>query len=88
MITGDNSLTGSNIGYKCGISFKDKGMLIVDYKDGRFTEEKFIYRERGEEEDNKENTKMSFEGSEEPHLQSNLLSEPISSPNKAKLPPI
>jgi magnesium-transporting ATPase (P-type) len=49
MITGDNSLTGSNIGYKCGISFKSKGMIIVDYKDGNFTEENFIFRERDEE---------------------------------------
>lgn len=36
MITGDNPLTGSNIGYKCGISFKSKGMLICDYKGGHF----------------------------------------------------
>jgi len=63
MITGDNSLTGSNIGYKCGISYKDRGMLIVDYKEGKFSEEEFIYRERGDETDIKENTRMSFEGS-------------------------
>jgi cation-transporting ATPase 13A2 len=32
MITGDNPLTGSNIGYKCGISHREKGMLIIDFK--------------------------------------------------------
>ena len=37
MITGDNSLTGSNIGYKCGIAKRDKTMIICDYKDGKFT---------------------------------------------------
>jgi magnesium-transporting ATPase (P-type) len=36
MITGDNPLTGSNIGFKCGISDKSKGMIICDYKDGKF----------------------------------------------------
>ena len=43
MITGDNALTGSNIGYKCGISHRDQGMIICDYKDGKFTEENFVY---------------------------------------------
>lgn len=89
MITGDNSLTGSNIGYKCGISYKDKGMTIVDYKEGHFTEEPFIYRERGGEEDEKENTKISLDPSEDPqHQQSNLIYEIRLSPNKVKLPPI
>jgi len=37
MITGDNALTGSNIGYKCGISHRNQGMIICDYKDGKFT---------------------------------------------------
>lgn len=50
MITGDNPLTGSNIGFKCGISDKSKGMIICDYKEGKFNEEKFIYHEREEEE--------------------------------------
>lgn len=31
MITGDNTLTGSNISYKCSISDKEKGLIIVDY---------------------------------------------------------
>ena len=48
MITGDNPLTGANIGYKCGISFKDKGMIICDYKGGKFTEEDFILNEQEE----------------------------------------
>jgi magnesium-transporting ATPase (P-type) len=38
MITGDNSLTGSNIGYKCGISDRTKRMIICDYKDDNFVE--------------------------------------------------
>lgn len=46
MITGDNALTGSNIGYKCGISHRNQGMIICDYKDGKFTEERFIYNEK------------------------------------------
>ena len=37
MITGDNALTGSNIGYKCGIAHRDQGMIICDYRDGKFT---------------------------------------------------
>ena len=31
MITGDNTLTGSNISYKCCISDKEKGLIIVDF---------------------------------------------------------
>jgi magnesium-transporting ATPase (P-type) len=50
MITGDNPLTGSNIGFKCGIADKSKGMLICDFRDKKFAEEKFIYHEREEEE--------------------------------------
>ncbi len=42
MITGDNPLTGANIGYKCGISHMEKGMIICDYKGGKFTEEDFV----------------------------------------------
>lgn len=38
MITGDNSLTGSNISYKCGISDVNKGMFICDFDKGVFTE--------------------------------------------------
>jgi magnesium-transporting ATPase (P-type) len=41
MITGDNTLTGSNISYKCGISDKEKEMIICDFKDGHFIEDKF-----------------------------------------------
>jgi magnesium-transporting ATPase (P-type) len=43
MITGDNTLTGSNISYKCNISDKTKNMLIIDYVDNKFTEEDFHY---------------------------------------------
>ena len=49
MITGDNSLTGSNISFKCGISSKEKGMFIIDYREGSFVEEKFEYREWDED---------------------------------------
>ena len=64
-------------------------MTIVDYKEGHFTEEPFIYRERGGEEDEKENTKISLDPSEDPqHQQSNLIYEIRLSPNKVKLPPI
>ena len=52
MITGDNPLTGSNIGYKCGISVRSKGMVICDFKEGRFVEENFVYRERDDETNN------------------------------------
>lgn len=38
MITGDNTLTGSNISYKCDISNRSKGMIICDYVNGKFTE--------------------------------------------------
>lgn len=38
MITGDNTLTGSNISYKCSISDKTKNMVIVDFVDGKLTE--------------------------------------------------
>lgn len=43
MITGDNTLTGSNISYKCEISDKTKGMIICDFVEGRFTEENFHF---------------------------------------------
>jgi magnesium-transporting ATPase (P-type) len=39
MITGDNPLTGSNIGYKCSIADRSKKMIICDYQLGKFTEE-------------------------------------------------
>jgi cation-transporting P-type ATPase 13A2 len=45
MITGDNTLTGSNISYKCDISNKAKGMIICDFNDGKFVEDKFEYDE-------------------------------------------
>jgi magnesium-transporting ATPase (P-type) len=38
MITGDNTLTGSNISYKCSISDKGKDMMIVDFVDGKIVE--------------------------------------------------
>jgi magnesium-transporting ATPase (P-type) len=38
MITGDNPLTGSNIGYKCYIADKNKKMIICDYQNKAFTE--------------------------------------------------
>lgn len=47
MITGDNTLTGSNISYKCEISNKAKGMIICDYVEGKFTEENFIFEDDG-----------------------------------------
>jgi len=37
MITGDNTLTGSNISYECGIADESKRMLICDYVDNIFT---------------------------------------------------
>lgn len=37
MITGDNPLTGSNISFKCGISNKRQGMIICDYRNGKFS---------------------------------------------------
>jgi len=43
MITGDNTLTGSNISYKAKISDKNKKMLIIDYVNSKFTEEDFVY---------------------------------------------
>ena len=50
MITGDNTLTGSNISYKCNISDKNKKMLIVDFIDKKFVEEDFHYiKEENEE---------------------------------------
>jgi magnesium-transporting ATPase (P-type) len=45
MITGDNTLTGSNISYKCDISSRGKGMIICDYVNGKFTEEGFDFQE-------------------------------------------
>ena len=44
MITGDNPLTGSNIGYKSGIADIKKKMLICDYQDKHFTKEEFILK--------------------------------------------
>jgi magnesium-transporting ATPase (P-type) len=38
MITGDNPLTGSNIGYKCNIADKSKKMLICDFQKDIFNE--------------------------------------------------
>jgi magnesium-transporting ATPase (P-type) len=38
MITGDNPLTGSNIGYKCKIADKSKKMIICDYLQKKFIE--------------------------------------------------
>lgn len=45
MITGDNTLTGSNISFKCSISDKRKGMIIVDYVGNELTEEEFIFHD-------------------------------------------
>ena len=45
MITGDNTLTGSNISYKCGISEKEKGLILVDYVGNKLTEEVFIFHD-------------------------------------------
>ena len=45
MITGDNTLTGSNISYKCNISDKNKSMIICDFVDGKYTEERFDFQD-------------------------------------------
>jgi magnesium-transporting ATPase (P-type) len=45
MITGDNTLTGSNISYKCSISDKGKHMIIIDWDKDRMTEEQFIFHD-------------------------------------------
>ena len=45
MITGDNTLTGSNISYKCSISSKGKNMIIVDFVQNKLTEELFIFHD-------------------------------------------
>lgn len=49
MITGDNSLTGSNISYKCDISDKRKGMIICDFVNGSYAEENFEFKDEIEE---------------------------------------
>jgi len=45
MITGDNTLTGSNISYKCSISDKKKGLIIVDFVNKKLIEENFIFHD-------------------------------------------
>jgi len=45
MITGDNTLTGSNISYKCSISDKNKGLIIVDFVNKKLIEENFIFHD-------------------------------------------
>lgn len=45
MITGDNTLTGSNISYKCSISDKNKGLILIDYIGNKLTEEQFIFHD-------------------------------------------
>ena len=45
MITGDNTLTGSNISYKCSISDRSKQMIIIDWDGKRLTEEQFIFHD-------------------------------------------
>jgi hypothetical protein len=45
MITGDNTLTGSNISYKCSISEKGKNLIIIDYVNNKLTEETFIFHD-------------------------------------------
>jgi magnesium-transporting ATPase (P-type) len=45
MITGDNTLTGSNISYKCAISDRNKQMMIIDWDGKRLTEEQFIFHD-------------------------------------------
>ena len=45
MITGDNTLTGSNISYKCSISNKEKELIIIDYVANKLTEEPFIFHD-------------------------------------------
>ena len=45
MITGDNTLTGSNISYKCSISSKEKGLILIDYVGNKLTEEVFIFHD-------------------------------------------
>lgn len=38
MITGDNTLTGSNISYKCSISDKGKDLILIDFINHKLTE--------------------------------------------------
>lgn len=57
MITGDNTLTGSNISYKCQISNKAKGMIICDYVEGQFVEDNFHYQN-----DDETSTQISNKG--------------------------
>ena len=45
MITGDNSLTGTNIAYKCGIADKTKNTTIIDFKEGKIVEEPFVFHD-------------------------------------------
>ena len=45
MITGDNTLTGSNISFKCNISDRSKHMIIIDFLDGKMVEENFIFHD-------------------------------------------
>lgn len=51
MITGDNTLTGSNISYKCDISNKSKGMIICDFNEGRFVQDLFNFQDDDESTD-------------------------------------
>jgi magnesium-transporting ATPase (P-type) len=45
MITGDNTLTGSNISFKCNISDRSKHMIIIDFVEGKMVEENFIFHD-------------------------------------------
>lgn len=51
MITGDNTLTGSNISYKCAISNKEKSLIIIDFVDNKLTEEEFIFHDYDDNKD-------------------------------------
>jgi len=44
MITGDNSLTGSNIAYKCGIADRNKQMIIIDFDGNNLDLSDFNFR--------------------------------------------
>jgi len=43
MITGDNPITASNIGYQSAILDPNTKTLIVDYSQGKITEDEFNY---------------------------------------------
>jgi magnesium-transporting ATPase (P-type) len=43
MITGDNPITASNIGYQSAILDPNTKTIIIDYSQSKFVEEEFSY---------------------------------------------